>query len=170
MDAPEGAPDLTGLAAAVITVSDTRSAGDAPVTAGPAVADALTKAGAKVEAWVIPDGMDSVSTALAEALASGARIVLTAGGTGVHPRDVTPEATRPFLHRELPGVAELLRTSGARSTVISALSRGLAGIAAGHSPAVIVNLPGSERGAREAVEALLPLLPHVISQVDGGDH
>lgn len=161
---------LSGASAAVITVSDRRSAGEAEDTAGPAVADALHAAGAAVEAWVVPDGLDSVTTAIEQALSSGARLILTAGGTGVHPRDVTPEATRPFLARELPGIPELLRTAGARSTVTAALSRGLAGVSAGHAPAVIVNLPGSERGAREGIDTLLPLLGHLLSQIDGGDH
>lgn len=161
---------LTGASAAVITVSDRRSAGEAEDTAGPAVADALHAAGAAVEAWVVPDGHDSVTTAIEQALASGARLVLTAGGTGVHPRDVTPEATRPFLDRELPGIPELLRTTGTRTVATAALSRGLAGVSAGHAPAVIVNLPGSERGARESIDTLLPLLAHLLSQVDGGDH
>ncbi len=161
---------LTGVSAAVITVSDRRSAGEAEDTAGPAVADALLAFGAEVEAWVVPDGLDSVTTAIEQALSSGARLILTAGGTGVHPRDVTPEATRPFLARELPGIPELLRTTGAQSTAMAAISRGLAGISAGHAPAVIVNLPGSERGAREGIDTLLPLLSHLLSQVDGGDH
>ena len=163
-------PALTGAAAAVITVSDRRSAGQAEDTAGPAVADALHAAGAAVEAWVVPDGLDSVTTAIEQALASGARLILTAGGTGVHPRDVTPEATRPFLARELPGIPELLRFTGARTTPTAALSRGLAGVSAGHGPALIVNLPGSEAGAREGIETLLPLLTHLLSQLDGGDH
>ncbi|MFW7415648.1 MogA/MoaB family molybdenum cofactor biosynthesis protein [Demequina sp. SO4-18] len=161
---------MTGASAAVITVSDRRSAGEAEDTAGPAVADALHAAGAAVEAWVVPDGRDSVTTAIEQALSSGARIVLTAGGTGVHPRDVTPEATRPFLARELPGIPELLRATGSRTTATAALSRGLAGVSAGHAPAVIVNLPGSEPGAREGIETLLPVLAHLLSQIDGGDH
>lgn len=161
---------LSGASAAVITVSDRRSAGAAVDTAGPAVADALHRAGASVEAWVVPDGMESVTVALEQALASGARLVMTAGGTGVHPRDVTPEATRPLLARELPGIPELLRSAGARSTRTAALSRGLAGVSAGHAPAVIINLPGSEPGAREGIDTLLPLLPHLLSQLDGGDH
>ena len=161
---------LAGVAVAVVTVSDRRAAGEAEDTAGPAIVDALHAAGAAVEAWIVPDGVDSVRTALEQALAAQARVVLTTGGTGVAPRDVTPEATRPFLARELPGVPERLRAAGANGTPTAVLSRGLAGITEGVPPAVIVNLPGSESGARESMEVLLPLLPHLVAQMDGEDH
>jgi molybdenum cofactor synthesis domain-containing protein len=163
-------PPLAGVAAAVVTVSDRRAAGEAEDTAGPAIADALHAAGAAVEAWVVPDGLESVRTALEQALTAQARVVLTTGGTGVAPRDVTPEATRPFLARDLPGIPELMRAVGMRQTATAALSRAVAGITAGPSPAVIVNLPGSPAGARECMDVLMPLLPHLVAQLDGGDH
>ena len=161
---------LAGVAIAVITVSDRRAAGEAEDTAGPAIADALHAAGAAVEAWIVPDGLESVRTALEQALTGQARVVLTTGGTGVAPRDVTPEATRPFVDRELPGIPELLRATGAAHVPTAALTRGLAGVTAGASPAVIVNLPGSESGARESMEVLLALLPHLVEQLEGEDH
>ncbi|WP_203656990.1 MogA/MoaB family molybdenum cofactor biosynthesis protein, partial [Demequina activiva] len=130
---------LAGVAVAVVTVSDRRAAGEAEDTAGPAIADALHAAGAAVEAWIVPDGLEPVRTALEQALTAQARVVLTTGGTGVAPRDVTPDATRPFLDRELPGIPELLRASAVSRVPTAALSRGLAGVTAGAAPAVIIN-------------------------------
>lgn len=161
---------LAGVAVAVITVSDRRAAGEAEDTAGPAIADALHAAGAAVEAWIVPDGVESVRTALEQALTAQARVVLTTGGTGVAPRDLTPEATEPFLARTLPGIPQMLRAVGRAHVPTAVLSRGLAGVTEGPVPALIVNLPGSESAAREAMEALLPLLPHVVAQMDGVDH
>lgn len=161
---------LASVSTAVITVSDRRAAGSADDTAGPAVIAALHEAGAHVEAWIVPDGRQSVTTALTEAVATGARLVLTVGGTGAHPRDETPEATAPLLARTLPGIPELLRTSANPLVATAALSRGVAGITTAPKPAVIINLPGSEAGARDAIATLMPLLPHLLSQVAGGDH
>ncbi|WP_234988008.1 molybdenum cofactor biosynthesis protein B [Demequina sp. NBRC 110056] len=162
--------DLTGVSVAVITVSDRRAAGEAEDTAGPAIAHSLASAGAVVTTWLVPDGLDSVRTALDAALADGARLVVTTGGTGVGPRDLTPEATRGVIDRDLPGVPELLRREGSTTTPAAALSRGRAGVTAGPHPAIVVNLPGSERAAREGVATLLTVLPHALSQLEGGDH
>ncbi|MFV0634952.1 MogA/MoaB family molybdenum cofactor biosynthesis protein [Demequina sp.] len=162
--------DLAGLSAVVITVSDRRARGEADDTAGPAIADALAGQGAHVTTRVVPDGVDSVRMALEAAIALGARVVVTTGGTGVAPRDLTPEATAPLIERDLPGVAELLRREGAQSTPAAALSRGRAGLTAGPRPALVVNLPGSQRGASEGIATLLTVVPHLLSQVDGGDH
>lgn len=161
---------LAGYEAAVITVSDRCARGDMTDTAGPAVATALAGAGAHVETRIVPDGIDSVRHELETALSRGVRIIVTTGGTGVAPRDVTPEATAPLIERDLPGVAELLRREGAQSTPSAALSRGLAGLTAGPPHVVIVNLPGSQRGAREGIATLLTVLPHLLNQVEGGDH
>jgi len=163
-------PPLAGVTAAVITVSDRRAAGTAQDTAGPAVSAALTRHGAVVEAWVVPDGVAPVSGAIEGAMASRTRVIITVGGTGVGPRDLTPEATEPLLARQLPGIPELIRAAGAASAPAAALSRGLAGVTAGTPGSVIVNAPGSERGALEAAHVVLPLLPHLLSQLDGGDH
>lgn len=154
--------------AVVITVSDRSAAGLREDLSGPAAAEALTQAGWSVDApRVVPDGADPVRLALEEAVAEGADLVLTLGGTGVGPRDRTPEGTRAVLDLELPGVAEVIRARGLLSTPTAALSRGLAGTA-GHS--LVVNLPGSPAAVRESLEVLVPLVPHVLDQLRGGDH
>jgi molybdenum cofactor synthesis domain-containing protein len=121
----------------------------------------------------VPDGEDSVRQALLEALDTGARLVVTTGGTGVGPRDRTPEGTRGVLDRQLPGIAELLRADGALRSPHAALARGIAGVVDavdGVGGALVVNLPGSPRAATEGVAVLLPLIGHVLDQLTGGGH
>ena len=158
---------------AVITVSDRAAAGEREDLSGPAIVDALAAAGYDATVTVVPDGELSVAAALRVALAGGARLVVTTGGTGVGPRDRTPEATREVIERDLPGIAELLRAEGRTHSAHAALSRGLAGVTAATDtrlPALLVNLPGSPTAAREGIEILLELLPHILDQLDGGDH
>ena len=154
----------------VITVSDRSARGERADTSGPRAAELLAQHGHRVETNVIPDGADSVRSGIQVALAAGARVVITSGGTGVGPRDLTPEGTRPLLARELPGIAEELRREGARSTKLAVLSRGLAGVAGDPPDALIVNLPGSVKAVEEGIGVLLPLLPHLLDQLAGGDH
>ncbi|WP_061962398.1 MogA/MoaB family molybdenum cofactor biosynthesis protein [Demequina flava] len=163
-------PGLPDLSVAVITVSDRRAAGTLPDTAGPVIADALAAEGADVTSRLIPDGIDSVRDVITETVESGCRVVITTGGTGVGPRDVTPEATVGLLAQELPGIPELLRRHGAESTPMAAVSRGLAGVTPAPHRAIIVNLPGSENAAREGIALLIPILGHLVGQVRGGDH
>jgi molybdenum cofactor synthesis domain-containing protein len=158
---------------AVITVSDRAAAGEREDLSGPVIVEALAAAGYASTLAVVPDGEVSVGTALRTALAGGARLVVTTGGTGVGPRDRTPDATRPLIARDLPGVAELLRAEGRTHSVHAALSRGLVGVTAAtdaQQAALVVNLPGSPKAAREGIEVVLTLLPHILDQLDGGDH
>ena len=159
--------------ARVITVSDRSAAGERPDGSGPILVAALESAGFEVSAAIVPDGEDSVRAGLLAALADGVRVILTTGGTGVGPRDRTPEATLDVIDRSLPGVPEALRIQGSANSTHAALSRGVAGVvdASDGSPgAVIVNLPGSPKAVSEGAAVVLPLVGHVLDQLSGGDH
>lgn len=156
--------------AAVITASDRASSGERADATGPVLVARLIEAGYACEdAIVVADGEDSVEAALRGALATGARLIVTTGGTGVGPRDRTPEATKRVIDREVPGIAELMRRVGSASTPLAALSRGVVGVV-DQDRAIVVNLPGSPRGAAENLETVLPLIGHLLDQVSGGDH
>lgn len=157
----------------VITVSDRSARGQREDRSGPPLVELLTRAGYAVSGpVVVPDGEQPVRTALEAAIAEGYRVVVTSGGTGVSPRDYTPEATRQLVTRELVGVAEHLRREGARHTPLAALSRGVVGVV--DSPdgigTLLVNLPGSPKAIDQSWDALEPLLPHLLSQIIGWDH
>lgn len=158
--------------AAVITCSDRAAASVYEDRSGPMLRDALAALGFTVaEPVVVPDEAEVIATEIRLAVADGARIVLTTGGTGVGPRDVTVEATRPLLTYEVPGVAEAVRSLGAANTPLSWLSRGLAGVIdQDENRALIFNAPGSRGGARDAITVLGPLLVHIVQQLDGADH
>jgi len=154
------------LRAKILVLSDSAVAGRREDRAGPAVRERLESSGWAVAACeVLPDDVDQIRQHL-EVWTDGddCDAVFTTGGTGLAPRDVTPEATRAVLEKELPGLAELMRAEGGKSTRMAALSRGVAGVRKGK---LIVNLPGSVRGARESLESILDLLPHAIDIAQG---
>lgn len=154
--------------AAVITVSDRAAAGARVDTAGPVAVSALRQAGfACAPARVVPDGAEPVAAAIRAAIAEGARLVVTTGGTGIGPRDRTPEGTRTVVEREVPGLAERIRAVGAARVPTAVLGRGVAGVA---GTALVVNLPGSAAAVTDGIAVILQVAPHALDQLEGGDH
>jgi molybdenum cofactor synthesis domain-containing protein len=156
------------MRATVITASNRAAAGVYDDTGGPVIVAALTDLGFEVTGpVVVPDGQP-VADAIRAAVDGGARAVLTTGGTGLTPTDLTPEATRPLLDREVSGIAEAIRAHGVSHGVpTAALSRGLAGVC---GQALVVNLPGSVGGVKDGLAVVVPLLRHAVEQIVGSDH
>jgi len=153
--------------ARVIVASNRAAAGVYSDTSGPLLVAGLRELGCEVDdPVVVPDGTP-VGDALRAAVAEGLDVVLTSGGTGVTPTDRTPEATRPLLDFEIPGIAESIRAYSRDKVPAAALSRGLAGVA---GRTLVVNLPGSTGGARDGLAVLGPILRHTVEQLRGGDH
>lgn len=156
------------IAVAVITCSNRSAAGERPDESGELLASLLVAAGFSVLGrQLVPDDVDAIRGAVLAALDRGADVVLTTGGTGLTPTDVTPEAIRPMLERDIPGIAEALRAVARDKVPTSVLSRGVAGTI---GRALVVTLPGSPGGVRDGMAVLGPLLGHVHDQLAGGDH
>ena len=153
------------MRAAVLTVSDSVHAGTREDVSGPTLRARLEKDGWFVISGVVPDVADQIASKLQSWVRSGeVDAIFTTGGTGVAQRDVTPEATRSVIQREIPGIAEWMRSEGMKKTPLAVLSRGIAGTC---GKCVILNLPGSPKGARESIESVLHLLPHIIDLLRG---
>jgi molybdenum cofactor synthesis domain-containing protein len=152
------------LTAAVLTVSDSSARGQRADASGPAVADVLTRKNFQVVITeIVPDDRIQIEDALMR-LADKARLVVSTGGTGIAERDVTPEATRSVCERLVEGIAERMRLEGLKKTPFAALSRGICGVR-GHS--LILNVPGSPKGAVESLEAVIEVLPHALQLLSG---
>jgi molybdopterin adenylyltransferase len=167
MCAKGGPATIIHMLLAVLTVSDRCSQGLFTDTAGPAVVDLLSKKfpEAEIATGLVPDDEEFIAAKLEEYCGNGAALLVTVGGTGCGPRDRTPEATRRVIDREAPGLAEAMRFKGAQKNPMAWLARGVAGL---KSSTLIVNLPGSLRGAVESLESILDLLAHGMEIAAGG--
>lgn len=154
------------LRATILVLSDAAARGEREDQSGPAVRELIEAQGWQVApVEILPDDLEAIRRRL-ESLTDGSTcdVVLTSGGTGVGPRDVTPEATRPILEKEIAGLAELMRSEGMKKTRRAALSRGVVGV---RKEKLIVNLPGSPRGACQSLASILDLIPHVVDLIQG---
>lgn len=159
-------------AVGILTISDRGAAGDYEDRSGPLLRELITaRTGWQVDRQeVIPDDLETIAATLRDWCAAGLDLILTTGGTGFAPRDVTPEATRAVLEREAPGIAEALRAESLKVTRHAMLSRGVAGI---RGRTLIINLPGNPKAIRENMDVLLPVLPHALELLAGsssGEH
>jgi molybdenum cofactor synthesis domain-containing protein len=156
--------------AAVICFSDRSAAGTRPDESGPIAVAALREAGFECDdAVIVSDGADNVERALTAEIMAGVKLVITTGGTGVSPRDQTPEGTARGVTRELPGIAEELRRRGAAEKPAAILTRGIAGAVDPHG-ALVVNLPGSPSAVASGMPVVVSVARHVLDQLTGGDH
>jgi molybdenum cofactor synthesis domain-containing protein len=159
------------IRAGILTISDKASRGERVDTSGAAIAELLATIDANVQrSEVVPDERDQIAATLrAWADSDELDLIVTTGGTGLGPRDVTPEATAEVIERPVPGLGELMRSAGVKHTPMAALSRGIAGVL---GRCLIVNLPGSEKGVRESLGAVIDILPHAVELLRGrlGDH
>jgi len=155
---------VAAMKGVVITVSDRVSRGEAEDRSGPAAAARLQALGFEVEVKVVPDGVEPVEEALRAAIAAGAALVVTTGGTGFSERDLTPEATAKVVERPAPGLAEAMRAATFGMNPHGMLSRGVCGIA---GRCLVVNLPGSVAGVEESLAVIAPAIPHAVALLSG---
>ena len=156
--------------AAVVTVSDRSAAGSRTDESGPLAVAALREAGFDcADAVVVPDGADSVERALTAEVVAGVKLIVTTGGTGVSPRDQTPEGTARVVTRQIPGISEELRRRGAAEKPVGMLTRGMAGVVDPHG-VLVVNLPGSPGGVASGMPVVVSVAGHVLDQLSGSDH
>ncbi|MDT0141661.1 MogA/MoaB family molybdenum cofactor biosynthesis protein [Microbacterium sp. PRC9] len=156
--------------AAVVTVSDRSAAGSRTDASGPLAVAALREAGFDcADAVVVPDGADSVERALTAEVVAGVKLIVTTGGTGVSPRDQTPEGTARVVTRQIPGISEELRRRGAAEKPVGMLTRGMAGVVDPHG-VLVVNLPGSPGGVASGMPVVVSVARHVLDQLGGSDH
>ncbi len=158
---------------AVITISDRAAAGAYPDESGPLAQELLRAAGfTALDSTVIPDEAAAIRDAIGSAHSAGARAIITTGGTGIGPRDITPEVTAQLAPKEIPGLMEQIRARGRKNSANAALSRGRAAVlyAAHLPPAFIINAPGSPGGVRDTLAIISPLLVHIVGQLDGAAH
>jgi molybdenum cofactor synthesis domain-containing protein len=153
---------------AVVTCSNRSASGERPDDSGELLASLLSESGHVVDfRRIVADDVNAIRTAVADAVEAGAAAIVTTGGTGLTPTDVTPEAIRPLLDREIPGIAEALRLVSRERVPTSVLSRGIAGSI---GATLVVTLPGSPGGVRDGIAVLAPILEHAVDQLSGGDH
>jgi molybdenum cofactor synthesis domain-containing protein len=151
----------------IVTISDTASRGEREDVSGRTIRELLAGLGEIADERIVPDDRGAIEGALREMADSGLQFIATTGGTGLGPRDVTPEATAAVIERPAPGIPEAMRARSLETTPMAMLSRATAGV---RGRTLIVNLPGSPRGVRECLEVLLPVLPHAIDILAGGGH
>lgn len=160
-------PVPAGFTAAVVVTSDGTSAGKRRDKSGKIIQERLESLGISASYDILPDDLERIERLLRDLIARGTNLVLTTGGTGLGPRDVTVEATRRVIEREVPGIMEASRSYGQRRTPYAMLSRGVAGVS---GETLIINLPGSSRGADEAMSAIFPGVLHIYPMIRGGGH
>ncbi len=152
------------ITVAVLTLSDKGSKGEREDLSGPAMGEMLTLIGAEVKLYeILPDEKELIKKKLLD-LSGKVDLILTTGGTGLSPRDVTPEATKEVIDREVPGIAEAMRAEGLRKTSRAMLSRAVAGT---RGKALIINLPGSPKAVRENLAVILDVIPHAVEKIKG---
>lgn len=174
---PLGADSLLGMdegrqiRATVVTVSDEIHSGKDANRAGPLALDLLAAYGVRAELVVVPDDLEQIRSAVATAISSGARMVLTCGGTGIGPGDVTVDAVTPLLAYQVPGISEEIRRRGVIHVASALVSREVAGVVLdAPAPVFVITAPGSRGGVRDAIDVVGPLLAYIVDQLDGAGH